>query len=61
MTNESSTVVTAKDTGTRNLGRGYACSRYTTSAPDLFGNMLPSSLYNDNPAKINGKLKLEII
>ena len=49
-TYDSSTVVTAKDTGTRNFGRGYACSRYTTSAPDRSGNMLANSVYTDSPA-----------
>ena len=51
-THDRRTVVTANDMGTSDLGRGYACSRYTTSAPDRSGNMLASSVYSDNPALI---------
>ena len=49
-THESRTADIAKTVGTKKRGRGYACSRYTTSAPDLSGNMLASSTYRSRPA-----------
>jgi hypothetical protein len=39
----------AKATGKKYLGRGKACSRYTTSAPDLEGKYEVSSRYTEIP------------
>lgn len=43
--NDSTTDTNANAVGTSHRGRGYACSRYTTSDPDRLGKYAAYSRY----------------
>lgn len=45
--NEKTTFCIANVVGKNHAGRGYACSRKTTSAPDLLGKYAVNSRYTD--------------